>query len=189
MPSAIETREYRQNKLLAFFNQRWDEISYAMDYDSNWESPESEPLTKVRHARGEIGYNFRGIHQDPLFAKVMPGVTVKSMDDHGRKMIMVETTLGVVMAYVSSIDPRGSIIVIKRPLVMVNAGFGDAITSYPRIPSDLAEIIGSPFGIAERDPRIFRNIGEWMLGTAKMLQDPSYRPRNVKRIKADGSEW
>jgi hypothetical protein len=185
----------KKKDISAFFNRRWLEITDVIDYDPEWEILESAPLQKIRTQRGEIPCGFHNAYKDPVLNQLSIGQVVKSMDDHGRRFIFVMTRLGLVMAYVSSIKPNGDSVTVKSFSAVVSAGFVSNPTFYPRYASELAEIIGSPLtigikrGTQVQDPRIFRNIGQWMEGSLRMLTDPSYRPRNVKRASEDGSEW
>lgn len=169
----------REETLFGFFSKRWNEIEQVVEYDHTWEIPLSPQVDELAKANGDIGYNLRGIHTDPAMQALPIGQPVKTIDDYGRKIIIVNTRLGTMLVYIVSADLRGKHIALSASNPITASGLRPAIGSLV----DLAAILGSPNGISDVDKRVYRNIGEWMELTAKMLNDPTYRPRSIKLIK------
>lgn len=189
MKDSKEAQEHRRNKVLAFFNKRWDEIETVIDYNYEWELPISAEALKIRRERKELEYSLRGIYNDPTLKDSSAGSVAKSMDDYGRKVILVWSPIGIFYSYIISKDPRGNTVATTRPDNILKIGLEMVGWGFPEQVIHLTEIVGSPFGISENDKRIYRNIGIWLPLTAKAIIDPSYQPRNIKRCRGDGSDW
>jgi hypothetical protein len=173
----------------AFFCQRWDEISDVVEYESCWEKPiDPNRIVKksinsegvVRDLPELIPYSLDNIHMDETLQKLAVGSAVKSMDDHGRKIIVVVTRLGLVVVHMVSPSPKGIEIAANASNRLKWSGVLPQLVSSFK----LAELIGSPKGVQGNKHQVYRNLGESLELTAKILTDPNYNPgHSVRRVK------
>ena len=158
-----------------FFFRRWDEIKEVVEYDYNWHSPLSRRGAEKARRKGLLPYAFAGMRDDPQFKHLPFGTVVKTMDDGGRKFIIVITRLGLWVFYVVSIDINERRLGDYRSKELRD--FQRGPVTYTRL--DLATYIGSPNGTSFMSKVVARNIGERLEVIKKMLEDPYYRPNNV----------
>lgn len=165
-------KEERVRLTRQFFFRRWDEIIDVVDYDYNWQVPLLPRRAEKQRRKGMIDYSFDGIHQDPQFNNMPFGKIVKTMDDHGRKIIIVVTRLGLWLFYVGSIDVKKECLGSNRSRALHQ--FQPSPVTYTRL--DLATYIGSPNGLSIMSKVVARNIGERIEILRDMMNDPTFRP-------------
>jgi hypothetical protein len=171
--------EKRQRAIHKFFTERWNEITDVLDYDPHWEKPYSPKIVMSADKYNDINYSMAGIHDDQALKDFAIGRVAKTMDDLGRKFIFVGTRLGLAVMYVVSKDPRGNHIACSFNKAIFTSGLRPPMWSF----SDFARIIGNPNGTVKSPTgTVYRNMGEWMELTMKMLNDSAYRPSGIIKV-------
>lgn len=154
------------------FLKRWDEIDLAVEYNRDWEIP-MKPDHRLHAIKAKcVTYTLMGLVDDPQFTFLPYGTLIKSMDDHGRKVIAVTSRLGVIVLHDVSLDSRMTHILSASPNRVILAGWAGT----PRNKRDIWNMIGSGPCQPDQNGKVFqsRNIGQRMEDIRKMLDDPQY---------------
>lgn len=160
-----------------FFMERWDQIVDVVDYNQEWEKPIS-PKHRQRRAAELLPYTLSDIDKDVFLTSLRPGVVVKTMDDHGRKIILVGTRLGPVAVYPACVDASMTYLAVSYSRAILSAYI---FYTFQRDYDPLYTIGGSKEAANEEEGEVvsFYNIGERIELMTKMLNDPSFRPEQT----------
>ncbi len=168
-----------KQRMAEFFYRRWDEIQMVIDYDSSWEQTFSPTHVAMLRKYNRIDYSMSGLIDFDSVGGMKVGEVAKSMDDYGRKFIIIQTRLGIVVVFVTSKDIKdGDIDFTRAPRLRV---------AYPNVilksPEDIAMLIGSPNGISKDNKLVVRNIGEWIEVQTQMLLNQDFAVPHLFIIK------
>lgn len=159
-------------EILQYFLDQWNNTKQEIDYNEEWEMS-IPPFPGVRYeAKDRVWLESALVHPDIQSLKF--GEVVKTIDNHGQRILLVNTRIGAALVY----EHKGNVI----------ATCSDRLRFTQLIPfsfilcskEDVARIVGGSFnsvGILGIATTAYLNIGYAVERLYRMLEDPSYVPK------------
>lgn len=166
-------------KVDAFFHRRWNEVKEYIDYNPDWERPKA-PLNVVSlkvDQRGLVSKreipehptSLDGAVYHPDVVGLEPGKVVRTMDDHGRRLLFVGTRLGPALVY----DNGGARVVYHKRLGSTQLMPVVFITSSEIA---IANVLGGNVFDHSGNGIMYSNIGEKLEITYRLMTEPDFNP-------------